>query len=169
MKKLLAWLTQLCDKVIEKEIHKPTMLGRVEVSTSTEYIESKPKLPDGVSEDGVSEPIISFVQCVKDNPKRFSLLYKGGDYGHEVYEVYDRTKLIGFTFGVIRHWREDSLKFQVKLFNSFVTTQEEAYIISNLSYLYDISMKKRELLKQLQHQRQHREVRNKLKEIYKND
>jgi hypothetical protein len=162
MKKLLAWLTQLCDKAIEKEIHKPTILGRVEVAASAE---SKPaKLPDGIS-----EPVISFVQCVKDNPKRFSLLYKGGDYGHEIYEVYDRTKLIGFTFSVIRHWREGSLKFQVKMFNPFIATQEEAYIVSNLSYLFDISMKKRKLLKQLQQQRQHREVRNKLKEIYKND
>jgi hypothetical protein len=36
MKKLLNWLTRLCDKVIEKEIRKPMWLGHVKLPIKKE-------------------------------------------------------------------------------------------------------------------------------------
>ncbi|MNZ56185.1 hypothetical protein D3C78_741260 [compost metagenome] len=115
-------------------------------------------LPEGVQyiSTGVSEPVISFVQCVQKNPRRFHLSREFHPWGSTRLTLLDRES--GKTFGawIEEIFREgDAYHFD----DHWLTDAEQDYIVKCLIKVFE---GKQERLKQLRGLRR----RNQLKKLY---
>lgn len=131
----------------------------------------------------ISEPIISFVQCVQKNPKRFKVLY---DYEHFSYMYTDNT-LSKSVFPVNYHYRLADTKtneswtliegytcpiydtlseFKHSCNPEWITEDEREYLIDSIKAIFHNRKARKETLKKLKKDRRNRDERNRLKKIY---
>lgn len=141
-----------------------------------------PKVKPPKADKNISEPVLSFVECVKKDRKRFILdsntsfnrnytsIYRA--HSNKAYRVYDKkTKqgwiLIGETFSYSGslgwYYEEEDLYFQTP---EFLTRDEELYLIKELTFVVDQWKQRKNSYYKQRHNRRIRDERNRLKEIY---
>lgn len=127
----------------------------IEKEVEKQKFETKP-------ENNISEPVISFVECVKKTPGRFSV-YKYDLYDGTAYSITDRkTK---------EHWRMGAVS--VILFGSYklnstdwLTQDEKLYVIEELSAFYKKRQNRKVKLDIIRKERENTKERKRLMEVY---
>lgn len=104
----------------------------------------------------ISEPVLSFVECVRQNPKRFQINVVIEDPFCYLYSCFDKEK------GII-HWMAS-----YKNKECFLTIDEKIYIRSELTKIYKSGPERKERYIKLKKMRKDRDERNRLKKIYCN-
>ena len=148
-------------------------------SVSVEVPMSKVKPTKG---NDISEPVLSFVKCVQENPKRF-LAYSDTSFcyirstdnleDYKAYKIYDKIADKGwYLYG--RYY--SNLWFiggypgeGGPLYNDpfFLTEDEKAYILKEVKLVMGYRGERKVRLEQIRKERRIRDERNRLKEIYK--
>lgn len=140
--------------------------------------EIKPPKP----EKDISEPVLSFVECVRANRKRFVLDSStsiGRDttwrpHSNKAYRVYDKKFDRGWiivgevysysnSMGWYHEWEEEPYFEQPE----FLTGDEKFYLIRELNLIADGWKDRKEIYYKQRHNRRLRDERNRLKELYK--
>lgn len=127
----------------------------------------------------ISEPVISFIECVRKNPKRFSVY-------HDSFVTYHfmLTKESDHSFYAIRDNNLDRAWFikgdryfdnrEVAAFKyirgyeeaSFLTSEEKEYLIQEISSIMNYRIERKAKLDKICADRRIRDIRNKLKDLY---
>lgn len=117
----------------------------------------------------ISEPIISFVECFKANPKRFTLKYHWHRYGN-IYKLLDKiTKQewefysSAFTYGDIP--QEDKYK-TYSGYPDFLSECEKDYLYTHISAAFLARKARFDTIKQERKERQNMSERKRLISIY---
>lgn len=137
------------------------------------------KLPD------ISEPVISFLKTVRENPKRFRVGEHTGNYAIQVltniqyyksYKIWDKDLSIGWYVKGSR-WTGSTMFLleydsQQKAFCDyqhafFLTSDEKEYLIQEISSIMNYRVDRKAKLDKIRADRRIRDTRNKLKELYK--
>lgn len=127
-------------------------------------------------EKDISEPVLSFVECVRNNPKRFdveeyqgrySYYSTGDDDQHKAYKLWDKSIKKGWIIKGARY--VDYHIWVVEYFSDtfFLTEDEKKYIIKEVKEIMEYRKERKTTLDKIRKQRRIRDERNRLKEIYK--
>lgn len=124
----------------------------------------------------ISEPVISFVECVRKNPKRFDVAKDTSwSYSPEpdnsCYRIWDKSLAKGW------YVREENWTglyyFTMPLFGAeyyeeafFLTPDEKEYLIQEISSIMNYRVYRKAKLDKIRADRRIRDTRNKLKELY---
>jgi hypothetical protein len=143
--------------------------------------EVKPTRP----EKNISEPVLSFVDCVRDNPQRFSvqrdfiytitpvtlrLSHQFEDY--RCYRIKDKHLNLGWFIAgraysnpsfYMQMTKNGIFQFQPAL---FLTNDEKFFIVKELTKIFQDRQDRKDRLDKLRKERHVRDERNRLKEIY---
>jgi hypothetical protein len=138
----------------------------------------KPPKPD----KDISEPVLSFVKCVQENPKRFKVTYDFEYYGCEVnngvvgiskkpttynYSLVD--VMTGESWSLTKEMLFTSCRQERKhTYNpEWLTADETEYLIDSVKTIFQSRKDRKAKLQQIRKERRIRDERNRLKEIYK--
>lgn len=142
-----------------------------------------PKVKPCKGED-ISEPVISFVECVRKDPKRFSVDSDCGNYcvqvltdieHYKAYKIWDKKLKAGWYVKGSRYLMSNSM-FVYKFTKNgpefyehafFLTTDEKEYLIKEISSIMNYRVDRKAKLDKIRADRRIRDTRNKLKELYK--
>ena len=135
-------------------------------------------------EKDISEPVVSFIKCVRDNPKRFVV-----KSDHEYFGLkFSNSLVIRSTEPEIYHFclqdkvTKESLTLYKDIVLSFypdfkeskhtynpewLTEDEKEYLITSIKTIFHDRRDRKEKLQDIRKQRRIRDERNRLKEIYK--
>lgn len=125
----------------------------------------------------ISEPVISFVECVRKNPKRFDVAKDTRWSYHcttdnNCYKIWDKFLAKGW------YVREDNWVGNAYFIMSyggrkchteafFLTSDEKEYLIKEISSIMNYRVDRKAKLDKIRTDRRIRDTRNKLKELYK--
>jgi hypothetical protein len=141
-----------------------------------------PKVKPCKPEKDISEPVLSFVKCVRENPKRF--IAESSETSHyflnntdiedyRAYKIYDKVAKKGWyllgkyysnTWFVGGYPGEGG-----PLYNNpfFLTEDEKAYVLKEVKLVMNYRGERKVRLERIRKERRIRDERNRLKEIYK--
>lgn len=144
-----------------------------------------PKVKPPKADKDISEPIISFVKCVQENPKRFKVIF---DYEYCGLESYKGSITRSNTPTIYHYCLQDTKTKESWTFvkdttyplylksksgegkNSYnpewITTDERYYLIESIKTIFHNRKDRKEKLDQIRKDRRIRDERNRLKEIY---
>jgi hypothetical protein len=129
----------------------------------TKDVVAPPPEPEVVTKD-IGEPVISFVQCVKDNPKRFKL--------HAFDEIINnntcfklKDSLYGQEFSFCLYYY-NSIPCICDISVSFLTSDERTYLCDNLRTVFADKYDKRNKLLRIRADRSKEKEREAMKKIY---
>lgn len=137
------------------------------------------KLPD------ISEPVISFLKTVRENPKRFIVAEDCSCYtvhdvreipNYKAYKIWDNKldkgwyiRGSGYTgcHSFLFEYNAKGLMFCNYEHAFFLTSDEKEYLIKEISSIMNYRIDRKEKLDKIRADRCIRDTRNKLKELYK--
>lgn len=137
------------------------------------------KLPD------ISEPVISFLETVRKNPKRFKvgsdcsayIVYDTGEIpSYKAYKIWDKKLDKGWYIRGSRYtgchtflfeYNAKGLMFCNYEHAFFLTEDEKEYLIKEISSIMNYRVDRKAKLDKIRADRRIRDTRNKLKELYK--
>lgn len=127
----------------------------------------------------ISEPVISFMKCVENNPKRFevnqyythsqniSLSGYIRPYQFEAFTIWDKEINRGWSIkGQFFYNPEEELNKKYED-AGFLTNTEKSWLISEIRQVYNARVERYNQIINTRKQRRIRDERNRLKEIYK--
>lgn len=137
--------------------------------------------PVETKENGVSEPVLSFVECVRENPKRFdvdsivsdtycSYYDKGSSIDYRLYRIWDKQVKRGWLLrgerflSPFEFYNPSEKRFYEDTF--FLTNEEKLFVVEEITKIMGYRKGRKERLEQIRHERRVRDRRNNLKEIY---
>lgn len=141
-----------------------------------------PKVKLCKPEKDISEPVLSFVECVRSNPKRFEVesdistwFYTSYAEPREcaAYKLWDKSTKEGWYLRGKHHYSPNF--FYTTNWNtsriykdpSFLTLDEKEYILKEVSSIMEYRIERKNKLEEIRKDRRIRNERNRLKEIYK--
>lgn len=149
---------------------------------SVENIAPMPKVKPTKVDKDISEPVLSFVKCVRENPKRF--IAESSESAHYFlsnmniedycgYKIYDKIAkkgwyLLGKYFS--NAWFVHGYPGEGGCFYNdpfFLTQDEKAYILTEVKIIMNYRIERKYKLEQIRKDRRIRDERSRLKEIYK--
>lgn len=134
----------------------------------------------------ISEPVISFLETVRKNPKRFKVGVDCSVYildksiveipDYKAYKIWDKylgigwhvrgSRWTGSSVFLLEHSDPD-LKFCDYKHAFFLTSDEKEYLIKEISSIMNYRVDRKAKLDKIRADRRIRDTRNKLKELYK--
>lgn len=141
-----------------------------------------PKVKPCKADIDISEPVISFVECVRNNPKRFEVNEFTGDYFYYTNQILDPEDYKSYTLWdkvTKEGWSVQGSRYIGPILvylshtdrcysnPSFLTTDERVYIIKEIKDIMEYRKVRKIKLDQIRKDRRIRDERNRLKEIYK--
>lgn len=140
-----------------------------------------PKVKPPKPEKDISEPVLSFVQCVQNSPKRFDVSEDTGAYyfqrttdpkDYKAYKLWDKVTMKGWyitgkwhlNYHFIVGYGNPTDKFYSDPF--FLTEDEKDYIIKEVKLIMEYRVERKTRLEELRKERRIRDERTRLKEIY---
>lgn len=149
---------------------------------SVDNILPMPKVKPCKPEKDISEPVLSFVECVRNNPKRFDVEEHQGGYFHystghggeyKLYKLWDKSIKKGWKIKGARYvdygpWVVEYVP-GARYFSDtfFLTEDEKKYIIKEVKEIMEYRKERKTTLDKIRTERRIRDERNRLKEIYK--
>lgn len=139
---------------------------RTTVTDNISYVEddNSPKVINGIG-----EPVLSFVRCFKDNPKRFEI----NDYTNVVYIkdtkakiVYRYEKSCDYNPPLYAHCWWSAPDYKSIVANKVISCTEYNYITNNINKHFEDRDKRLKGLKILREQGEVDKMRNELMEVY---
>lgn len=135
-------------------------------------------------EKDISEPVLSFVECVQENPKRFvvreDFKYFGLKFSNNLDIRSTKPEMYVFCLEdkVTKEMWTLSEGVELNFYNGFkenkhtynpewLTDDEKEYLITSIKPIFHNRRDRKEKLQELRKQRRIRDERNRLKEIYK--
>lgn len=150
-----------------------------------------PKVKPPKADKDISEPILSFVKCVQENPKRFRII---SDYSHNRFMCYQSgtkppplPELPQDYFYILKDLKTneswslyggDGVRVMCYSTNTYrdegkhtsnpewLTRDERVYLINSIKTIFKNREGRKERVTQLRKERRVRDERNRLKEIY---
>lgn len=157
---------------IDKSVTSPQ-----EASEEGESVFKEDNIPENVS-----EPVISFVKCFKENPKRFSLAKLPFTWGYQSwyadYILTDKVKKLKYVGRVYGLWASTEKGLPYKVWVEYVvceegrlnlTEQEGMFLYEVLREVFTERQKRYDKLLSHRRQRPQEKLREKLTNIYKGD
>lgn len=151
-------------------------ISNTSVCSENESEELESCSEDVIIPEGVSEPVISFVKCFQENPKRFKLLRNsmGGlissDGGsgniYVLYILLDKKENIIYRYAC--NTQEDNNKDYIDVLR-LINTNEGSFLISELSKVFKYREKRYQELLTQRKERSQKRLREKLTNIYKGE
>jgi hypothetical protein len=133
----------------------------------------------------ISEPVISFLKTVRENPKRFKVGVDCSTYlvhsieeipDYKAYKIWDKDLSVGWYVKGSRwigssvfllEYDRSSLKFCHYEHVFFLTEDEKEYLIKEISSIMNYRIDRKTKLDKIREDRRIRDTRNELKELYK--
>lgn len=151
-------------------------MGLPKVSVEIPMLKVKP-----TKGDDISEPVLSFVKCVQENPKRFNaysdtnhcyIMSTNNPEDYKAYKIYDKVAekgwyLCGCYYSNV--WFIGGYPGEGGPMYSdpfFLTEDEKSFIIREVKAIMQYRGGRKEKLEQIRKERRIRDERNRLKEIY---
>lgn len=143
-----------------------------------------PKVKPPKADKNISEPVLSFVKCVQENPKRFVVTFDFEYYGYSFVENHmikdDKPKT--YHYSLLDTKTKESWSLFDGSFTAcyskvidrkhthnpeWLTEDEKEYLIVSIKALFHNRKDRKTKLEQIRKERRIRNERNRLKEIYK--
>lgn len=120
-------------------------------------------------EKDISEPVLSFIKCVRENPKRFCLIYNYEFKLDYYFSLQDKNTKEGWTLskGNIQYVCASSWCLTHTTNPEWLTEDEKEYLITSIKTIFHDRRDRKQKLQDIRKQRRIRDERNRLKEIYK--
>lgn len=163
LKKLIAWYK---NRVKENDALREEMFEEKEEPEEQLIEEPEEYIPD------ISEPVLSFVETFRNNPRRFSISldwYIPGAESYCGYTLKDRITGEEFSASVSKGWSWDGRTYTETWYKcpSFLTKDEWEYILESLSCYYKERDARLAYLRATRVAVMRRRERSRLTEIYK--
>lgn len=138
-----------------------------------------------IKDNDISEPVISFLETVRKDPKRFKVGVDFSSYrvrsieeipDYEAYKIWDNKLDKGWYVRGSRwtgssvfllEYNGQGLKFCTYEHAFFLTSDEKEYLIKEISSIMNYRVERKAKLDKIRADRRIRDTRNKLKELYK--
>lgn len=173
------WLKRIFCSQDEYDVH---VNGLPPVSVSVDI--PMPKVKPCKPEKDISEPVLSFVKCVRENPKRFVVKsdyeYFGLKFSNnlairstepETYHfcLQDKVTKESWTLckDIVLSFYPGSKEIKHTYNPEWLTEDEKEYLITSIKTIFHDRRDRKEKLQEIRKQRRIRDERNRLKEIYK--
>lgn len=142
-----------------------------------------PKVKPPKAEKDISEPVLAFVKCVRENPKRFEVesdisMWFSVSYvepkEYTAYRLWDKVTDEGWYLRGRHHYSpyffyttpgQNASRFYKD--PSFLTVDEKEYVLKEVSSIMEYRIERKNKLEEIRKDRRIRDERNRLKEIYK--
>lgn len=115
----------------------------------------------------ISEPVYSFIECVRNNPKRFveSSDYSKIDINIKNYRIKDNQTKESWEISIYRTYSEEFSYVMDK--PSFISNNEAMYLVEQIRSIYQNKLKRKNYVLQKRKERLTKKERQRLMEIYK--
>lgn len=122
------------------------------------------KKPEADRLEDISEPVISFVKCFKENPSRFKIKRENYDLTFPEFSLTDKITKEIWKFNMYIRWYTEVCP--ILRYPDFLTNQEVNYIYDQLKDVIRKIQEKLNSLRATRAQRKHKAERERLTTIY---
>lgn len=117
---------------------------------------------------GVSEPVISFVKCFLNKPKRFEIKPIHFNLYSVRYNLIDLSTKESWKFSIAT-WKYDGYPASLRFYPEFLSSQEANYIYEAIEGYYSERRERLNKLKKIRSDRLKNKIRDRLTSVYKEE
>lgn len=140
-------------------------IKKIFTSNTYEVKVSVVKKPEADKLQDISEPVISFVKCFKENPNRFKIQRGDYDLTFPEFSIEDKKTNESWKFNIYSCGY--AIVCPISSFPSFLTNQEVTYIYKQLKDVLRKRQEKLNSIRAIRAQRKHKAERERLTTIYR--